>query len=96
MELVSAWGYLVYFGCFAATLSSAIAALVGAPRILMALAKDKIYPGIYSFSRGVGANNDPVRGYMLVCCLTIGFIMIGKLNLIGMNQIFVYQSVEYE
>ena len=27
-------GYLIYFGCFAATLSSAIASLVGAPRVL--------------------------------------------------------------
>ena len=30
-------GYLIYFGCFAATLSSAIASLVGAPRVLQVL-----------------------------------------------------------
>lgn len=34
MELVSLWGPLIYGGCFAATLSSAIASLVGAPRVL--------------------------------------------------------------
>jgi len=34
MELSSAWGPLIYGGCFAATLSSAIASLVGAPRVL--------------------------------------------------------------
>nr|CAD7437551.1 unnamed protein product [Timema bartmani] len=34
MELVSSWGPLIYGGCFAATLSSAIASLVGAPRVL--------------------------------------------------------------
>lgn len=34
MELVSVWGPLIYMGCFAATLSSAIASLVGAPRVL--------------------------------------------------------------
>jgi hypothetical protein len=34
MELASAWGPLIYGGCFAATLSSAIASLVGAPRVL--------------------------------------------------------------
>jgi len=33
MELISAWGPLIYMGCFAATLSSAIASLVGAPRV---------------------------------------------------------------
>ena len=30
-------GYLIYFGCFAATLSSAIASLVGAPRVLQVI-----------------------------------------------------------
>lgn len=34
MELTSLWGPLIYGGCFAATLSSAIASLVGAPRVL--------------------------------------------------------------
>lgn len=33
MELLSSWGPLIYMGCFAATLSSAIASLVGAPRV---------------------------------------------------------------
>jgi len=80
MELVAAWGPLIYAGCFAATLSSAIASLVGAPRILQALAKDKLYPGIYMFSKGNGANNDPVRGYLLVCVITLACIMIANLN----------------
>ncbi|XP_042861758.1 bumetanide-sensitive sodium-(potassium)-chloride cotransporter-like isoform X2 [Penaeus japonicus] len=83
MELVSAWGPLIYAGCFAATLSSAIASLVGAPRVLQALAKDKLYPGIYSFSRGYGANNDPVRGYILVFVISFICIMIGDLNLVS-------------
>ena len=34
-------GYLIYFGCFAATLSSAIASLVGAPRVLQVI-EDRI------------------------------------------------------
>lgn len=78
MELMAAWGPLIYIGCFAATLSSAIASLVGAPRVLQALAKDKLYPGIYSFSIGYGANNDPVRGYILVFVISMACIMIGN------------------
>lgn len=66
MSRVSLTGYLIYAGCFAATLSSAIASLVGAPRVLQALAKDKLYPFIGFFSTGYGANNDPFRGYILV------------------------------
>ncbi|KAK7065462.1 hypothetical protein SK128_010049, partial [Halocaridina rubra] len=83
MELMSAWGPLIYAGCFAATLSSAIASLVGAPRVLQALAKDKLYPGIHIFSKGYGANNDPVRGYILVFVISFACIMIGDLNLVS-------------
>ena len=43
MANVSIWSPLVYTGVFAATLSSALASLVGAPRILQALAKDRIF-----------------------------------------------------
>jgi amino acid transporter len=71
MSRVSFTGYLIYAGCFAATLSSAIASLVGAPRVLQALAKDKLYPLIGFFGPGYGANNDPFRGYFLVIILNL-------------------------
>ncbi|PNF22995.1 hypothetical protein B7P43_G10392 [Cryptotermes secundus] len=83
MELASSWGPLIYGGCFAATLSSAIASLVGAPRVLQALAKDKLYPFIGFFSKGHGANNDPVRGYVLVFVISFGCILIAQLNAIA-------------
>ena len=79
-QTMSAWGPLIYAGCFAATLSSAIASLVGAPRVFQAVCKDKIYPGLYFFAKGFGANNDPVRGYCLVFVITVICILIGNLN----------------
>jgi solute carrier family 12 sodium/potassium/chloride transporter 2 len=45
---MSGWGPLIYAGCFAATLSSAISMLVGAPRIFQAVSKDKLFPGHYN------------------------------------------------
>ncbi|CAL4065736.1 unnamed protein product, partial [Meganyctiphanes norvegica] len=83
MTLVSGYGPLIYAGCFGATLSSAIASLVGGPRVLQALAKDRLYPGIHIFEVGYGANNDPVRGYMLVFVISFVCIMIGDLNVIS-------------
>ena len=83
MATISVTGYLIYGGCFAATLSSAIASLVGAPRVLQALAKDKLYPGIESFARGYGANDDPVRGYILVFIISVVCIIIGDLNVVS-------------
>lgn len=65
IELVSAFGPLIYAGCFAATLSSALASLVSAPKVFQALCKDELYPKIKWFARGYGKNNEPVRGYIL-------------------------------
>ena len=83
MTLISSTGYLVYVGCYGATLSSAIASLVGAPRVLQAVGRDKIYPKIEFFAKGHGANNDPFRGYILVFIIAFGCLMIGDLNAIG-------------
>lgn len=83
VELVSAFGPLIYAGCFAATLSSALASLVSAPKVFQALCKDKLYPKIEWFARGYGKNNEPVRGYILTFFIAIAFILIGELNLIA-------------
>ena len=55
MEKVAAWGPIVTGGIFAATLSSALASLVGAPKTFQALCKDNLFPGISYF--GVGVSN---------------------------------------
>ena len=80
METMASIGTIIYIGCFAATLSSAIAALVGAPRVFQALAKDRLYPGLHFFAKGYGGNNDPVRGYLLVFFISVGCTMIGKVR----------------
>lgn len=53
MEKVAAWGPIVTGGIFAATLSSALASLVGAPKTFQALCKDHLFPGISYFGVGV-------------------------------------------
>ncbi len=83
MEVISWWGPLIYAGCFAATLSSAIASLVGAPRVFQAVAKDKLFPGIDSFAQGYGRNNDPIKGYILVFIIALICILIGDLNIVS-------------
>ena len=79
---MSAFGPLIYAGCFAATLSSALASLVSAPKIFQALCKDALYPYIGWFGKGYGKNNEPVRGYILTFFIAIGFILIGELIMI--------------
>lgn len=76
--MVSWVGTIIYAGCFAATLSSALASLVSAPKVFQALCKDKLYPGIVWFAKGYGNNNEPIRGYVLTFVIAVGFILIGK------------------
>lgn len=71
IELVSLFGPLIYAGCFAATLSSALASLVSAPKVFQALCKDELYPKIKWFAKGFGKNNEPVRGYVLTFIIAI-------------------------
>jgi solute carrier family 12 sodium/potassium/chloride transporter 2 len=89
MELVSAFGPLIYAGCFAATLSSALASLVSAPKVFQALCKDQLYPYITWFAKGYGKNNEPVRGYVLCFFISIGFILIGE-SIILIIQIILF------
>lgn len=85
IELVSAFGPLIYAGCFAATLSSALASLVSAPKVFQALCKDQLYPKIEWFAKGFGKNNEPVRGYVLTFIIAIWcvlyFLVIHRNNL---------------
>ncbi|XP_046626478.1 bumetanide-sensitive sodium-(potassium)-chloride cotransporter [Neodiprion virginianus] len=81
IELVSFFGPLIYAGCFAASLSSALASLVSAPKVFQALCLDELYPGIAWFSGQPG--KEPVRGYILTFAVAVGFILIGELNTIA-------------
>ncbi|XP_052752260.1 bumetanide-sensitive sodium-(potassium)-chloride cotransporter-like isoform X2 [Galleria mellonella] len=83
IRLVSAFGPLIYGGCFAATLSSALASLVSAPKVFQALCQDKLYPYLEIFAKGYGANNEPVRGYVLTFVIATAFILMGGLNQIA-------------
>ncbi|XP_056393273.1 solute carrier family 12 member 2 isoform X2 [Hyla sarda] len=83
MSMVSGFAPLITAGIFSATLSSALASLVSAPKIFQALCKDNIYPGLQLFAKGYGKNNEPLRGYLLTFIIALGFILIAELNLIA-------------
>jgi len=61
-------GFLVIAGVFSATLSSALGSFLGAPRVLQAVASDKVIPPLDFFARGSIRGNEPHRAL----CLTFG------------------------
>uniref|UniRef100_A0A8C5E6H4 Solute carrier family 12 member 1 n=1 Tax=Gouania willdenowi TaxID=441366 RepID=A0A8C5E6H4_GOUWI len=83
MTLVSAFGPLIIAGTFSATLSSALASLVSAPKVLQALCKDNIYTALRMFAKGYGKNDEPIRGYLITFIISVAFIAIGDLNAIA-------------
>merc|ERR1719233_580022 len=64
MEKMSVWGPLILAGIYAATFTSALASLVGAPRILLSLAKDKLI-GVLDPFAVTDSKGNPVRGYFI-------------------------------
>ncbi|XP_037102636.1 solute carrier family 12 member 1 isoform X2 [Syngnathus acus] len=83
MTLVSGFGPLIIAGTFSATLSSALASLVSAPKVFQALCKDNIYKALHFFAKGHGKNDEPLRGYVLTFFISVAFILIGNLNTIA-------------
>ncbi|KAA0167990.1 hypothetical protein FNF27_07237 [Cafeteria roenbergensis] len=83
MAKLAAEPWLVNLGIYAATLSSALASLVGAPRILQAVAKDNLFPFLRRFGNGYGGNDEPLEAYALSVLVAAACIAIGELNLVA-------------
>ena len=84
MTAICVWDYLVLIGIYAASLSSAIASLVGAPRILQAVANDGIFPWRWlSFFAVADKDGNPIRGYFLSFAVAFCCNLIGALNAIA-------------
>ncbi len=73
----------VIAGVFAATLSSALGSMLGAPRILHALAGDEIFAKLKFFARGTGRNREPRRATVLTFLIAEACILLGNLDAIA-------------
>ncbi len=83
MKKTAAWGALIDAGVISATLSSAMASFLGAPRILQSLAADKIFSWLNPFAKGAGAANNPRRAVMLSLGIAVSVVALGELDLIA-------------
>lgn len=83
MQRVAKFSFLVDAGVIAATLSSAMASFMGAPRILQSLAADRIFPLLHIFAHGAAPTNNPRRGVLLTGAIALITISLGQLNLIA-------------
>jgi len=81
---ISAIPFLITTGVIAATLSSALGSMMGAPRILQAFAKDNVFPALRPFAIGNGKTNEPRRATVLTFMISqAAVLLIGDLNSIA-------------
>ena len=83
MKQISMYGWLINAGVIAATLSSAMASFLGAPRILQSLASDKIFSFLVPFAKGHGPSENPRRGVLLSFGIAVATVLMGQLDLIA-------------
>ena len=81
MMHIAKWGTIVIIAVWGASISSAMGAMLGAPRTLQALAKDSIIPQF--IGRGFGESNNPRIATAITFVLAIGGLILGDLNKIA-------------
>ena len=84
MQKIAYWGIAIVLGIWGATLSSAVGSLLGAPRVLQALAVDKVLPSKLSFlAKGSGPEKIPRAATIFTSVIALILIIVGDLNMIA-------------
>ena len=84
MRRVAFWGDAILLGVWGATLSSAVGSVLGAPRVLQALARDGVLPSWMMWvGRGSGLRDEPRIGTAVTLVVALITVWFGNLNVIA-------------
>lgn len=84
MRKIAWWGDAILIGVWGATLSSAVGSILGAPRVLQALARDGILPRwLRWLGRGDGEDDSPRVGTIVTMFIALAAVYLGNLNIIA-------------
>ena len=84
MRKIAFWGDAILLGVWGATLSSAVGSILGAPRVLQALARDSVLPSpLRWLGRGSGAGDEPRIGTVVTLAIALLAVYFGNLNIIA-------------
>ena len=81
MRKMSYWGDAILIGVWGATLSSAVGSILGAPRVLQALARDRVLPDW--LGKGSGNDDSPRIATFFTLGIALIAVFFGNLNLIA-------------
>ncbi|KAM9804928.1 solute carrier family 12 member 8 [Neosynchiropus ocellatus] len=98
-EKVSLVGFLFLLGLYVSSLASCMGGLYGAPRILQCIAQERVIPGLAFLANGRGPNKTPVAAICLTSMATLGFVLIGGINVLApivtINFLLTYSFIDY-
>ena len=89
MSKIAVWGPIIPIGLAAATISSALGSIIVAPRILQALALDKVFvtESLNEFlrrrKRGHKGHPEPVNATLVTSVIALLFVIIGDVNFVA-------------
>jgi amino acid transporter len=84
MRKMAFWGDAILLGVWGATLSSALGSILGAPRVLQALARDGVLPRFMRIlGRGSGDQDEPRVGTAVTLGVALAAVSLGELNVIA-------------
>lgn len=84
MRRMALWGDAIVLGVWGATLSSAVGSILGAPRVLQALARDGVLPkSLRWMGRGSGPEDSPRVGTVVTLGIALTAVALGNLNIIA-------------
>lgn len=84
MRRIAFWGDAILLGVWGATLSSALGSILGAPRVLQALARDGVLPSLLGWlGKGSGPDDSPRAGTLFTLAIAVAAVWWGNLNAIA-------------
>lgn len=86
MSQIALWGPAVFVGLAAAAISSSLGSILGAPRTLQALARDKVFPVRRVnelLARGRGEADEPRNAIWVSSALALVFVLMGDIDFIA-------------
>ncbi|HSG81342.1 MAG TPA: Na-K-Cl cotransporter, partial [Gemmatimonadota bacterium] len=84
MRRMAFWGDAILLGVWGATLSSAVGSILGAPRVLQALARDGVLPRrLRWLGAGHGSDEEPRNGTIVTLGIALAAVFMGNLNVIA-------------
>ena len=81
LQKCARWQLPILLGVWAATLSSAVGSFLVAPRVLQALARDRLLPGF--FARGFGRADDPRLAAAVCFALAAVCVWLGDIHVLA-------------